>query len=54
MIFIDKTEELMCRALIIGEKYKEVDKPIKIEVGELMTNKRRVYKRKKKKKTYRY
>lgn len=56
MIVIDKTEELMCRALIIGEKYGQADKPTKIEVGRLMTSKRRVPKRKnsKKKKAYRY
>lgn len=56
VIFIDKTEELMCRALIIGEKYGQADKPTKIEVGRLMTRKRIVSKRKKskKKKVYRY
>ncbi|MDU1313261.1 MAG: hypothetical protein E6940_04275 [Clostridium septicum] len=56
MIFIDKTEELMCRALIIGEKYGQADKPTKIEVGELITGKRIVSKRmgNKKKKAYRY
>jgi hypothetical protein len=54
--YIDKTEELMYRALLIGEKYSKSDKPTKIEVGELMTSKRRVNKRKKskKKKAYRY
>ncbi|WP_159426799.1 hypothetical protein [Clostridium nigeriense] len=51
MIFIDKTQELICRALIIGDKYSKADKPTKIEVGELMTGERRIYKRKKK--TYR-
>ncbi|MDB1962378.1 hypothetical protein [Clostridium tertium] len=56
VIVIDKTEELMCRALIIGEKYGQADKPTKIEVGRLMTSKRRAPKRKKskKKKAYRY
>ena len=56
MIEIDKTEELICRALIIGEKYGQADKPTKIEVGRLMMSKRRVPKRKKgkKKKAYRY
>ncbi|MGY5237624.1 hypothetical protein [Clostridium tertium] len=56
MIEIDKTEELICRVLIIGEKYGQADKPTKIEVGRLMTSKRRVSKRKKskKKKAYRY
>ena len=46
----------MYRALLIGEKYSKSDKPTKIEVGELMTSKRRVNKRKKskKKKAYRY
>ena len=52
MIFIDKTKELICRVLLIGEEYSKADKPTKIEVGELMTRKRKVYKRKKK--TYRY
>ena len=47
---IDKTEELICRALIIGEKYVQADKPTKVEVGKLMTGKRRVTKRKKSKK----
>ncbi|WP_195954458.1 hypothetical protein [Clostridium tertium] len=54
MISIDKTEELIYKALLIGEQYSKADKPTKIEVGELMTSKRRIYKRKKKKKTYRY
>ena len=39
---IDKTEELIRRALIIGEKYVQADKPTKVEVGKLMTGKRRV------------
>ena len=44
----------MCRALMIGEEYSKADKPKKIEVGELMTRKRRVVlKIRKKKKTYR-
>lgn len=53
---IDKTEELIRRALIIGEKYVQADKPTKVEVGKLMTGKSRVAKRKKikKKKAYRY
>lgn len=56
MIHIDNTKELITRALIIGEKYGQADKPTKIEVGRLMTSKRRVTKRKKskKKKAYRY
>ncbi len=56
VIHIDKTEELICRALIIGEKYGQADKQTKIEVGRLMTSKRRVPKRKryKKKNAYRY
>ena len=55
VIFIDKTEELMCRALIIGEKYVQADKPTKIEVGKLMTSNRRVKKRGiKRKNAYRY
>ena len=36
-IIIDKTQELMCRALLIGEEYSKADKPIKIEVGEITT-----------------
>ena len=53
-IIIDKTQELMCRALLIGEEYSKADKPIKIEVGEIMTRKRRVVlKIRKNKKTYR-
>ncbi len=40
-------EELGNRVLEIGKKYKNADKPIKIEVGKLMTSKRRVTKRKK-------
>ena len=53
---IDNTEELIRRALIIGEKYVQADKPTKVEVGKLMTGKSRVAKRKKikKKKAYRY
>ena len=50
VIFIDKTEELIRRAVIIGEKYGQADKSTKIEVGKLMTGKRRVTKRKKNKK----
>lgn len=50
---MDKSTELMCRVLLIGEKYSQSDQLTKIEVGELMTKKRRVYKRKKNKKTYR-
>ena len=44
----------MCRVLLIGEKYSQSDQLTKIEVGELMTKKRRVYKRRayKNKKTY--
>jgi hypothetical protein len=54
--YIDKTEELIIKALTIGEKYSKADKPTKIEVGELMTSKRRINRRKKskKKKAYRY
>lgn len=50
MIHIDKTEELMCRALIIGEKYGQADKPTKVEVGKLMTSNRRIKRKKYKKK----
>lgn len=55
MIHIDKTKELIYKALIIGEKYGQADKPTKIEVGKLMTSDRRIKrKRYKKKKAYRY
>lgn len=54
MILIDKTKELMYRVLRIGEEYGQADRPTKIEVGKLMTNRRRVVlKVNKKKKTYR-
>ncbi len=35
------------KVLEIGKKYKNVDKHIKIEVGKIMTSKRRITKRKK-------
>ena len=56
MINIGKTEELIYKALIIGEKYVQADKPTKIQVGKLMTSNRRVKKRgiKRKKNAYRY
>ena len=47
-------EELANKVLEIGKKYKSADKPTKVEVGKLMTGKRRVTKRNKKKKAYRY
>lgn len=47
VIKIDKTEELIRRALIIGEKYVQADKPTKIEVGKIMLGKRRKFKKKK-------
>ena len=40
-------DELENRVLEIGKKYKKADKPIKIEVGKIMTSKRRITKRKK-------
>lgn len=44
----------MYRVLRIGEEYGQADRPTKIEVGKLMTNRRRVVlKVNKKKKTYR-
>lgn len=46
-------EELVNKVLEIGKKYKSADKPTKVEVGKLMTAKRRVGKRNKKKKAYR-
>lgn len=47
-------EELANKVLEIGKKYKTADKPTKVEVGKLMIGKRRVTKRNKKKKAYRY
>ncbi|WP_368262764.1 hypothetical protein [Clostridium disporicum] len=41
-------EELANKVLEIGKKYKSADKPTKVEVGKLMTGKRRATKRKKK------
>lgn len=46
-------EELANKVLEIGKKYKNADKPTKVEVGKLMTGKRRATKRNKKKKAYR-
>ena len=43
--------ELENRALEIGKKYKNADKPTKIEVGKIMLGKRRKFK---KKNAYRY
>ena len=43
-------EELANKVLEIGKKYKSADKPTKVEVGKLMTGKRRVTKRKTSKK----
>lgn len=40
-------DELENRVLEIGKKYKNADKPIKIELGKIMTSKRRITKRKK-------
>ena len=42
-------EELANKVLEIGKKYKNADKPTKVEVGKLMTGKSRVTKRKKNK-----
>lgn len=39
------------KVLEIGKKYKNADKPTKIEVGKIMLGKRRKFK---KKKAYRY
>lgn len=44
-------EELANKVLEIGKKYKNADKPTKVEVGKLMTGKRRATKRNKKKKS---
>lgn len=41
---MDKSTELIIRALLIGEKYREANKATKIEVGELMTRNRRINK----------
>lgn len=40
-------DELENRVLEIGKKYKNVDKPTKIEVGKIMLGKRRKFKKKK-------
>lgn len=47
----NNNDELESRVLEIGKKYKNADKPIKIEVGKIMLGKRRKFK---KKKAYRY
>ena len=47
MIFIDKESKLTIKALEIGTKYGQADKPIKIEVGKLMTGKRKILRKKK-------
>ena len=44
-------EDLANKVLEIGKKYKNADKPTKVEVGKLMTGKRRATKRNKKKKS---
>ena len=41
------SEELENKVLEIGEKYKNADKPTKIEVGKIMLGKRRKFKKKK-------
>lgn len=40
-------DELENRVLEIGKKYKNTDKPTKIEVGKIMLGKRRKFKKKK-------
>lgn len=43
----DNNEALENRVLEIGKKYKNADKPIKIEVGKIMLGKIRKFKKKK-------
>ncbi|MEN8078214.1 hypothetical protein ABFP60_14705 [Clostridioides difficile] len=45
------SEELKSKVLEISKKYKNADKPTKIEVGKIILGKRRKFK---KKKAYRY
>ncbi|WP_302569526.1 hypothetical protein [uncultured Clostridium sp.] len=40
-------DELENRVLEIGKKYKNADKPTKIEVGKIILGKRRKFKKKK-------
>ena len=47
MIVIDKIDELENKVLEIGKKYKDADKPTKIEVGKIILGKRRKFKKKK-------
>ncbi len=47
MIVIDKIDELENKVLDIGKKYKDADKPTKIEVGKIILGKRRKFKKKK-------
>lgn len=44
---MDKGTELTFRVSEIGIKYGQADKPTKIEVGKIMTGKRRVSRKKK-------
>ena len=45
--YMDKGTELTFRVSEIGIKYGQADKPTKIEVGKIMTGKRRVSRKKK-------
>ena len=47
MIVIDKIDELENKVLEIGKKYKDADKPTKIEVGKIMLGKIKKFKKKK-------
>ena len=47
MIVIDKIDELENKVVEIGKKYKDADKPTKIEVGKIILGKRRKFKKKK-------
>lgn len=49
MIAIDKEQQLKDKALGLGKRYKEANKIIKIEVGELMIGKRKQFYKKNKK-----
>ena len=50
MIVIDKEQQLKDKALELGERYREADKPVRIEVGKLMSGQRRIYSKRKRKK----
>ncbi|MDB2122844.1 hypothetical protein [Clostridium paraputrificum] len=50
VVEIDKESKLIDKALELGVKYGQADKPTKIEVGKLMTGNRRIKRNRGKKK----